>query len=334
MLVSARAAIEVSTANRQARKNIIEETAAVTFSRMKSRRPAALVTLVVLMIVWGSTFLVTKESVRELPPFTLGAARYLIATGTLALIGLSRTGRQTIRKPAPLSTLIALALSGVVLFIIGLNYAMLWGTVTQAALIYALVPGAVAMGAVMTLGEKLSRLRVLGITLSIAGVMVVIAGGGETSAAPHPLPAALAMLIVVIGWAVYTILAKRIADADQVAVMTWVTALGALMLVPFSLWELAGDGWPGVSNRGWAGLIFLGAIASGVTYLVYNWTLRHLEASVVGVLSNLDPIVGVLSAVMFLGETLAPWQIVGGIAALGGMVLASLQGDKVRQGEA
>jgi drug/metabolite transporter (DMT)-like permease len=55
---------------------------------------------------------------------------------------------------------------------------------------------------------------------------------------------------------------------------------------------------------------------------------------VVGVLTNLDPIVGVLTAVIFLGETLGPLQILGGVAGLGGMVLATVQGDPVRQSEA
>jgi len=80
-------------------------------------------------------------------------------------------------------------------------------------------------------------------------------------------------------------------------------------------------------------VLFIGIVASGLAYVVYNWTLRHLEASVVGALSNLDPIVGVLSAVIFLGEIMGPLQVVGGIAALGGMTMATLQGNKGRQRE-
>ena len=292
---------------------------------MKSGRAAALATLIALMIVWGSTFLVTKESVRELPPLTLGALRYVMATVVLGLIGLARSGRRILQRPAPLGTLVLLAISGAALFIVALNYAMLWGSVTQAAIIYALVPAAVAIGAVLALGEKLSRLRIIGIILSVAGVVVVIATGKPTSAASHPLPAAVAMLVVVAAWALYTIVAKRVSHADQVAVITWMLGLGALMLLPFSAWELAQHGWPSVSGRGWLGLIFLGVIASGLAYLVYNWTLRHLEASVVGVLSNLDPIVGVASAVVVLGEVLNGWQIVGGVAALAGMAMGSVE---------
>ena len=301
---------------------------------MTSRRLLALVSLIILMIVWGSTFLVTKEAVKELPPFTLGALRFVIATGVLGLIGAIRSGRAILRRPMPLRQLFLLALSGVALFIVALNYAMLWGSVTQAAIIYALTPAAVAIAAVIALKEKLSRRRVVGIGLSIAGVLLVIGVGGKSATAPQPFLAAIAMLVVVTGWAVYTVVAKQVTNPDQVAVMTWIMATGALLLLPFAAWELARNGWPSVSAAGWVGIIFLGVVASGLAYLVYNWTLGYLEASVVGVISNLDPIVGVLSAVIFLGEVLGPLQIVGGVAAMGGMVLATIQGDKVGQGEA
>jgi drug/metabolite transporter (DMT)-like permease len=295
---------------------------------MQSRRLLALVSLTILMIVWGSTFLVTKQAVDEVPPLTLGALRYLIAAGALALIAIPQGRRALLRPPLTLGQLVALSVSGASLFIIALNYALLWGSVTQAALIYALTPAAVALGAVFGLKERLSRTRLIGIVLSVAGVVVVVASGGKTADAPHPLLAAIAMLVVVAAWAAYTIIAKRVAGADQVVLMTWVVGAGAVTLLPFAGYEIAQVGWPAISVRGWAGVIFLGVIASGVAYLVYNWTLRHLEASVVGALTNLDPVVGVLSAVVFLGEVLNGWQIVGGIGALAGMWLASKRGTQ------
>ena len=46
---------------------------------------------------------------------------------------------------------------------------------------------------------------------------------------------------------------------------------------------------------------------------------------------NLDPIVGVLTAVILLGETLGLWQVVGGVVALAGMWLASFERDALRR---
>ena len=87
--------------------------------------------------------------------------------------------------------------------------------------------------------------------------------------------------------------------------------------------ELIQQPLPPVSLSTWAGLLFLGVIASALAYLVYGFALRELDASLVGVYTNLDPIVGVLIAVLFFGETLHSGQIAGGLIAFAGMWLAS-----------
>jgi drug/metabolite transporter (DMT)-like permease len=69
--------------------------------------------------------------------------------------------------------------------------------------------------------------------------------------------------------------------------------------------------------------LFLGALASAVAYVVYSWALRELDASLVGAYFTLDPIVGVATAVVFLGEELRGGQIVGGVIAIIGMWLAA-----------
>jgi drug/metabolite transporter (DMT)-like permease len=137
------------------------------------------------------------------------------------------------------------------------------------------------------------------------------------------------MLAAVLAWTAYTIVAKRFADADQVVVITYVSLVGTAMLLPFSIWELAHVSWRQPSVQAWLGILFLGVVASALAYVVYGWALRILDASVVGTLSNLDPIVGVLTGVIFLGEKMSAGQVIGGAVALVGMWLASHeQGQK------
>jgi RarD protein len=297
---------------------------------MLPRRTIATIAVILLMIVWGSTFLVTKESAREIPPLTLGFLRFVIAALTLGTISIARPRRPRLPQPFPLGPLLLMAFAGVAVFSVGFNYALIWGSVTQGSIIYALAPAAVALAAFVILKEKIPRRRLTGIILSILGVAAVVATGGKAADAPRPILAAIAMLLVITGWAVYTVVAKRLANADQVAVMTWVTAMGAAMLMPFATWETLRNGMPHATPAGWAGVIFLGIIASALAYIVFNQALRELDASVVGALGNLDPVVGVLSAVLFLGESLNGWQIAGGVAALGGMWLASMQEGRER----
>jgi drug/metabolite transporter (DMT)-like permease len=131
------------------------------------------------------------------------------------------------------------------------------------------------------------------------------------------------MLAGIIAWAHYTVIAKRLAGADQVVVIAWVSMIGMAMLLPFAAIELLHSPMPRPTLAGWLGTLFLGAIASAVAYVVYSRVLRELDASLVGAYFTIDPIIGVVTAIVFLGEILHGGQVVGAIIALVGMWLAA-----------
>ncbi len=278
------------------------------------------------MIVWGSTFVVTKATVQEIPPLVLGALRFVLAAIVLVPIAMARGGLKTLPRPLPLGSLLMMGVIGIALFHSAFNLALVYGSASQGALVFALVPAAVAVAAVLWLQERLPRRRIAGIVLSMIGVAVVISGGEASGQSPRPVLGSVWMLAAVVAWAAYTIVAKRLADADQVVVIACTTVIGALVMMPPALWELRSSAWPAPSLHGWLGVLFLGVVASALGFVVYSRALRDLDASLVGVLANVDPIVGVLSAAVFLGEPLRAVQLGGGAVALGGMWLASSQG--------
>jgi drug/metabolite transporter (DMT)-like permease len=275
------------------------------------------------MVVWGSTFVVTKAAVSKIPPLTLAVLRFGIASGVLLPIAAARGGVKRLPQPLPLAALALMSFTGIALFHVAFNYALVYGSASQGALIFALVPAAVGLAAVVALKEVLSKQRIAGIALSVCGVALVIAAGEQDSASPRPLLGALCMLGAVAAWAAYTVFAKRLAAADQIVVIACASALGTVMMAPLAALELSQAPWPAPSLQGWLGALFLGVIASALAFVIYGRALRELDASLVGAFINLDPIVGVLTAVLFLGEALGGWQIVGGLIALSGMWLAS-----------
>lgn len=292
---------------------------------MTSRRSTALISLILVMMVWGSTFVVTKTAVAEIPPLTLSVLRFLIAAIVLAPIAAVRGGLAALPRPLPAGPLLLMGLTGIALFHIGFNYALAFGSAAQGALIFALVPAAVAVAAVLGLKERLSRRRMAGIALSVCGVALIVVTGHADSASPNPLLGAICMLAAVAAWAFYTVGAKRLADADQIVVIAMVSAIGAVIQLPLAAFELMQTPWTLPSLQAWLGVLFLGVAASALAFVVYGWVLRQLDASLVGVFINLDPVIGVLTAVLFLGETLGIGQAAGGLIALAGMWLASAE---------
>ncbi|WP_129644394.1 DMT family transporter [Peristeroidobacter agariperforans] len=289
----------------------------------ESRRSLALIMLVATMVVWGSTFVITKAAAKDIAPMMLATLRFLTAAIVLLPYAWLKGNWRSLPKPMPWGALLGMALTGIATFTIAFNYALVYGSASQGALIYALVPAAVAVAAVMFLKERMSKRRIAGIVLSIVGVGLVALGAESDNSSPQPLLGAVWMIGAVLSWAAYTIFAKRLADVDQAVTIALVSVFGTLMLVPLAAIELAHAPWQAPSTQAWLGVIFLGVAASALAYIAYGYALRELEANLVGAFINLDPLVGVLTAVLFLGEILHSGQMLGGVIALAGMWLAS-----------
>ena len=145
----------------------------------------------------------------------------------------------------------------------------------------------------------------------------------SSGTAPAPILGNVLMFASVICWGWYTALAKRVADSDPIVVTTWVTAIGTALLLPIAAIELWERDLPQASAGAWLGVAYLGVFASGAGYVLYNFALKGMAASQVGVFTNLIPVVGVLTGVIALGEPLAWQAIVGGIVVMLGVGMTS-----------
>lgn len=279
--------------------------------------------LLLTMIVWGSTFAVTKELVSLWPPFTVAFAR--VAFGALVLLPLALT-RERRSQPLPWLTIWTMGAVGVTLYYVTFNLAMVYSSASQGALVQASIPAMVALVAMLWLRERTSALRWLGIALSVGGVLIVFSGTESSGAGQGSLALGNGLMFAsVVCWAFYTSLAKRVARFDAIVITTFVTGSGALMLLPLSLYEIAGSGLRPLPTAGWLGLIYLGVVASGLAYVSYNASLKALDASAVGVYTNLIPIVGVLTGVVVLGEPLSIQAVIGGVVVMIGVWLTGRQ---------
>lgn len=280
----------------------------------------SIVLLLLTMVVWGSTFVVTKELIALWPPFTLAFVR--VAMGTLVLLPLAISRHQSETR-LPWATIWIMGLLGVALYYLSFNLAMVYVSASQGALVQASIPAMTALVAVLWLRERASPLRWLGIALSVGGVLIVFSGSvadnGESTLFGNFL-----MFTSVICWAFYTALAKRVAQFDALVITVCVTGTGSLLLLPLAAYEVvaahaAGNGLQSLPVAGWLGVLYLGSVASGLAYMLYSAALRHLDASAVGVYTNLIPVVGVLTGVVMLGEPLSMRAIIGGLVVMFGV---------------
>lgn len=286
-----------------------------------SPKAFAVVSLVLVMLIWGNAMVVIKVAQDEVPPLLLVLLRFALASAILLPLAQARGGLDTLPRPLPIGTLALMGLTGVTLFFTGVGLALLYTTVSASALIQGAIPAVTASLAVLLLGERFSRGRALGIGLSVLGVLVLMIGEDGGRDAPNPLLGNLLVVGAVVAWSIYTILGKRLQHAPQLAVTTYSTLVGTLLVLPLAAWDLAHFSWGTMSAGVWVAVVYLGAGASALSFLLWNRALQVLDASQVGNFVNLLPLVGIVSAALFLGELPAVGQLTGGALVLAGVWL-------------
>ena len=283
-----------------------------------SARTSALLALVAAAAIWGSTFVVTKILLDEAGPFFIAAARFAVALAVLwpLLVWRGRECAAVCFRPA----FIALGLLGVAGNFGLQNLGLAYTGAADAALIIALTPVAIAALAAMFLGERLEWRQLIGITVSIFGVVLITGAGGEASGA-----AVLGDLLIAastLSWAGYALLGKRLAPRHTAATITTAgIGWGVAFLLPLAVVEAIVVSPPELSLLGVAVLAYLGIAASAATFLLWNYALNALDASVAGASLNLIPLFGVAFALLG-GESVSLLQLGGGAAVGFGIWLA------------
>lgn len=285
---------------------------------------ASIITLVITMVIWGSTFVVTKGINDQVQPFTLAFVRVAIGALVLlvgAFVRQARGGAHSRWSVLPWGGMVAMAVIGVVVYYAVFNYSLVYTTASQGALVQSCIPAMTALVAVVWLREHASAVRWTGIVLSMVGVLIVFSGAA-VQAGGGSLLGNFLMFVSAVLWGVYTSMAKRVANFDPLQITAGILGVGALLLLPLAGFEVAAAGMPQVNPQGWLGMAYLGAGASGIAWMLYSSALQHVDASEAGVYTNLIPIVGVVLG-MLLGEPLTVRAIVGGVVVLVGVWLTS-----------
>lgn len=285
------------------------------------RREVLLGGLVALAVLWGFAFVAIKETLVELSPTTLTLARFAIADVTLLLLMPFLPAARPSLPSADRWRYVVLALCGVPLYHLPLNWGEQHTTAQVASLIVSTAPVLLAAGGVMFLGERLTWTRIAGITASFAGVIVLTLGTPQSGGIRITAGGVAAIATAPIVWAVYTIVAKPLMrTADPLRVTTTTILLGSVTLLPFiSVQTFRELGAASTGTVGW--LVLLGIGSSVLGYLLFVWLIRHMDASQTGAVLYLVPIVGVTASGFILDEPLGWAVIVAAILVITGLTL-------------
>ncbi|MCI1839324.1 DMT family transporter [Achromobacter ruhlandii] len=262
-----------------------------------------------------------------LPPVFLAFGRWLIAF--LILLPLAAPAllrhRQALWRGLP--TLLPLAVLGMGVAVAPQYIGAQSTSATNIALIFSCSPILVALLEAVIWRKPLSPLRAAGLALALGGVLVVLTRGDAWALARLAFGQGdLWVLLAATGWALYTVLQKRLAqpavpDGARLAAMM---LGGAIALAPFAGIEAATGATPPWSDpRLAAVLLFLAVVPSLGAYYVYGRLISRAGPATAGLSMFLVPVYAALLAWPLLGEAPQLFHAYGFVMILLGVKLAS-----------
>lgn len=277
--------------------------------------------MLLVVLIWGLNFTVTKLAFREFPPLAFTAVRFGLSS--LCILLVLRWSEGTIGVPrgawVPLTILGVIGNSAYqILFVLGLERT----TATNSSLVLASMPALVAALGAMSATEHLSRNGRRGLVLASLGVVLVVAAQGVEFSA-RTLTGDALTVAAVICWAVFTVGIRRLdVPMSPLAITAWTTIFGTPVLVAAGLPDMLAMNWAATTVGGWGGVLYSSLLSLIFAYVLWNRSIRVVGSNRTAIFACVTPLVATGTAVLVLGERPAPAQLVGGALVLVGVLLS------------
>ena len=295
------------------------------------RRPSlvAWVCLLIVWVVWGSTYLAIKVGVETMPPLLLAAVRNLVA-GVIMFPAAMGARRRAIRAGQLLSRWpsrkewLGCATVGVLLLVA--NGAVGIGEQTipsgLAALLVATVP-LWLLGIDAALNHaRLGLAPMAGLALGLVGVGLLSGLGGGSGRVSAT--GVIIVLVAAFTWALGTIMARRVTLPSSPALASGIELLCggvALLALSAAAGEFGSVHVAHISVRSWLALSYLIVFGSIVAFSAYGIAVRALPTATVATYAYVNPVIAVLLGTLILNERLTPAMFGGGALIVGAVVL-------------
>jgi len=288
------------------------------------RRPSAFLlwaALIGTLLCWSFNYVAAKTALRHMNAVTLAVLRLPLAAILMLPLYFLRRNRPKVRA-RDLWPFLYLGLFGSlvnqVCFTIGLSRT----TSQRSVIFFALSPLLILVLARIMKLEALTPMKILGMAISFLGVILLESERGSPLHSPFLL-GDLITLASSLSFCIYAVLGKRVAaQYDAISMNTFNLLAASLIAMPFTIHQAIHLDWKSVSWAGWAGMLYMAVFSAILGYTLFYWVLRYMEASRVAALNYFQPVIVLILAAAFLGESPSRHLLAGGALVLLGVYLA------------
>lgn len=277
--------------------------------------------LLLLGALWGGSFFFARVAVAEIEPLTLVFYRVLIAAAALHLWLIARGTSFRLALPHAGSFLLLALLNNVIPFSLLFSGQTVIGA-GLAAVLNATTPFWTIVAAnFLTSDEKITPSRLGGILLGVVGTAVMV-GPGALTGLGAPVWAQLCVLGASITYGLAVIFARRFRALPSDVVATGqLTASAVIMALVVGL---GASGIGAASPAAWSSVAALGLLSTALAYILYFNLVASAGATNTSLVTLIVPVSAILLGVLFLGESLDIYELIG--MALIGLGLVTIDG--------
>jgi drug/metabolite transporter (DMT)-like permease len=281
--------------------------------------------LLTVVLLWASTFVITKDAFERISPLAFAFIRFLLITvlafGVLAVRGRGvRRARYWRLYRTDLPRFALAGVFGYTLYQLGFVLGLERTSPFSSSLLIAMVP-LFTMLLVTLLGDRPPPVAWLGLAVAIAGVVVFLSdrgGGGSWAGNLISLGAAVA-------FATYGVVNRPlVARYPLETVSAYTTLAGSIPLLLVSLPAAREQEWGALGIDTWLVILYMVVLPVYVAYILWNWAIARRGVAIASSASLTVPVVsGILSA-LFFNEGFGVLKILGAALALLGLLLMRL----------
>jgi RarD protein len=192
-------------------------------------------------------------------------------------------------------------------------------TPPNVALAYAITPVFVLIISHFYFKEKITKLKLAGIVISISGSIILLLEKGLDGSSQYLLGNSLA-LIASFSWALYTILGRKFSLKYGPIYSTGLSMIwGLILFIPIFFVQNASLNLSSIDTFSWLNLLYVGVITSVIGYAMWYFALSKMDASRVAVFNNLQPILTTILSIIIFNQEISSIFIIGGITVLIGV---------------
>ena len=285
-------------------------------------------TLAFVAFLWGLNPPVMKIGLLYVEPMSYNAVRMLVALGVGWVVLRRMTSWQPLRRED--WKLLLVSSLGFFCFQYFFTEGVKMTTAGNASLILGCLPISVAMINHFHKLETISMAAMMGILVSLTGVVIMVTGTGkEISLSDSHVFGALLLLAAQMSYGYYTVFSRQLIpmySAYQITAYILLYSTGLFLLI--SLPALLATDWQAVPWQGWTSILYSGLFPLCLGNCLWIWGTGILGSTKASLYNNLPPVFAVTVGCLFLGESFGWLQLVGAVIIFAGLYIAKGKGEK------